>query len=291
MADDPVDPHLPARLRALSFVVQGEERIRRGWFRAITRWLDSIRAAILSPHREAGQLPDPGQVGSGESWEDLVDEEVMPAVRQQASIPWAAITRGSRDDFAQDVDMMDYLDGARNRMVGIPDEVYRQISHIIQLGIDEGEDIDTIAENVSVVLRANGSQQWPNRAVTVARTETIGATNAGAFYGAAEAARERGDESAQKQWISTVGDGRTRETHVVSDKQRVGLFEPFIVGGFPLMFPGDPEGPPQEVIACRCSILEVVAGEELDWTDRQFLTTDPWADDDEYQDDSYRIGD
>lgn len=272
---DQVDPDLPRRFRILSFILRGEGRISRAWFRIITRWLDSIRQGVMAPVRDGDLMPDASGVTSGDlDWRSLVEDEVMPLISDQARIPWTAITGGNEDDFAQDLDMIQYLDDALNRLVRIPDEVYAQINVIIHRGIDEGLSIPEIADDVSTVLTANRSEQWRNRAETIARTETIAATNAGAFYAAADLARERQDPNPEKVWISTVGDGRTRDSHVEADKQRVPLFSPFMVGGFPLMFPGDPSGPAHEVINCRCSILDVVAGEELDWTDRQFLEDD-----------------
>lgn len=97
---------------------------------------------------------------------------------------------------------------------------------------------------------------------------TQGAVNAGAYYGAIRDAQLRGDPAPFKVWISTQ-DQRTRPTHVAADKQRTLLTEPFTVGGAKLLFPGDPRGPAQEVIQCRCSVLPITLGEQLDWTDRQ----------------------
>lgn len=51
----------------------------------------------------------------------------------------------------------------------------------------------------------------------------------------------------------TAGDNRVRESHVEMDGQRVRQGEPFISGdGVPLMYPGDPNAPPEERINCRC---------------------------------------
>ena len=49
-----------------------------------------------------------------------------------------------------------------------------------------------------------------------------------------------------------------RETHAAAEKQTVGIDEPFIVGGAELMFPGDPAGPPEEVINCHCVQIAVL---------------------------------
>ncbi len=58
-----------------------------------------------------------------------------------------------------------------------------------------------------------------------------------------------------KSWLAT-GDIRTRPSHLrahVTYKNRpIPINEPFIVGGAKLMYPGDPAGPPEETINCRC---------------------------------------
>lgn len=69
---------------------------------------------------------------------------------------------------------------------------------------------------------------------------------------------------------NSTEDHRTRTTHRAADGQRVALASPFIVGGAELMFPGDPSGPPQETIQCRCSLLLVEQGESVDMSNRQF---------------------
>jgi hypothetical protein len=56
----------------------------------------------------------------------------------------------------------------------------------------------------------------------------------------------------QKEWLAT-GDSHTRFTHMEADGQTVGMDEPFIVGGAELQYPGDPDGPSQEVVGCRCT--------------------------------------
>jgi uncharacterized protein with gpF-like domain len=88
------------------------------------------------------------------------------------------------------------------------------------------------------------------------------------FRGAELEAERRGDPAPFKQWIST-DDTRTRPTHVEADKQRTLLSSPFVVGNSQLQFPGDPRGPAAEVINCRCSILPIVLGDVIDWTERQ----------------------
>lgn len=102
-------------------------------------------------------------------------------------------------------------------------------------------------------------RQWQPDARRIARTEVIGALNGGTLSGA-QAWQDESGESQVKTWIAT-DDARVRETHDAADQQQQPLNEPFTVGGFPLMFPGDPSGPPQEVIQCRCAVAVVPAAD------------------------------
>lgn len=100
---------------------------------------------------------------------------------------------------------------------------------------------------------------WHYQARRVARTEAHAAMNAGTQAGVVARTGVTG-EALYKQWLATH-DRRTRDTHVVADGQIVGLEQPFDVGGFPLMFPGEAGGPAQEVINCRCVVLYLDADE------------------------------
>lgn len=257
----PDDDRLPQRLRAQAFIRQGEQRVARTWFRSLRGWLDRVRPAVRS-----GGGVDPGRVSDfQQAWTDEVNVEIVPTI---GGVLQAAASRVRGREPAQDPWVADYLNQVGNRLVRIPDEVYGLIVAQVEEGLRNGEGIPDIAARVDEVLTATGSERWKNRAVTVARTETIGAVNAGVFRSAQMDAEERGDVAPFKVWLAT-DDKRTRETHKEADRQRTLLSEPFQVGGAQLLFPGDPTGPAAEVIQCRCSLLPIVLGEELDWTDRQ----------------------
>lgn len=253
----------PARLRASAFIRRGEARMRRAWFGSLTRWLDRTRGDVLPPD----QPPQAQQVGQNRAfWGELMDSEVIPV----SSELYAQVRNRilARDEPVTDPEAAAYLNDVGNRLRRIPDEVYALIVREIEQGHGNAESIDAIRDRVQTVLTATGSEYWPNRAVTVARTETMAAVNAGAYAGALRDAAERGDPAPFKVWLSTE-DQRTRPTHVDADGQRTLLSSPFVVGGAQLLFPGDPRGPAQEVINCRCSLLPVVLGDVLDWTNRQ----------------------
>ncbi|MEU1494301.1 phage minor head protein [Streptomyces sp. NPDC005776] len=259
----PPDDFLPARLRSLAIVADGERRIGSAWFRALTRFLDRVRPGVRGP---VGV--DPGRVSDHQQfWTDQVNQDIVPVIGGVLSDAWRRVTRAGEPP--TDPWTADYLNEAGNRLVRLPDEVYGLIVAQVEAGHREGWDIPTITKAVDEVLTATGSERWPNRARVVARTETMGAVNAGIYRAAVLDAEERGDPAPFKMWLATE-DSRTRPTHRAADKQRTLLTEPFVVGTARLMFPGDPRGPAAEVIQCRCTTLPIVLGETIDWTNRGY---------------------
>lgn len=236
--------------------------MQQAWFRSVTRWMDRTRPTVTG----GGQV-QPANVGQNSAfWGQLMAEEVLP---QSASLFQRVRNRiTQRAEPVTDPGAAAFLNEAGNRLVRLPDEVYALVVRQVEEGVARGESVQDIARRVDTVLTATGSERWPNRAVTVARTEVMAAVNAGAYAGAVRDAELRGDPAPFKVWLSTE-DARTRPTHNEADKQRTLLTSPFTVGGAQLQFPGDPRGPAPEVINCRCTFLPVTLGETIDWTERQ----------------------
>lgn len=256
------DPHLPQRLRAQAFIRGGEASVGQAWYRSMTRFLDRVRPSVTR-----GGGIDPGRVSDHSGfWSDEINVNVLPAISGVLSDAWRRVTTAG--DPPTDPWVRNYLNDSGNRMRNVPDEVYALIVTEVERGVSEGRSLDRLTSDVQLILTASGTDRWPNRARTVARTETIGAVNAGVFRSAELEAEQRGDPAPFKVWISTE-DQRTRSSHMEADQQRTLMHEPFRVGGARLLFPGDPRGPGSEVINCRCSMLPVVLGETIDWTERQ----------------------
>jgi SPP1 gp7 family putative phage head morphogenesis protein len=89
------------------------------------------------------------------------------------------------------------------------------------------------------------------RTENIARTESMRASSAGSQ----ELYNEWGVE--RKEWLATADD-RTRPEHTEANGQVVGINEPFDVGGEQLMYPGDPDGSPENTCQCRCTLLPVM---------------------------------
>jgi hypothetical protein len=92
------------------------------------------------------------------------------------------------------------------------------------------------------------------RTEMIARTEIIGASNQGALQ-----AYKQSGVVAKKAWLAAL-DERTRPTHeqahYIYQAEPIPIDAYFIVGGAQMSGPGD--GPAQEVINCRCTILPIV---------------------------------
>ena len=96
-------------------------------------------------------------------------------------------------------------------------------------------------------------RRWEWRADRIARTEVAAAVNAGVEAFAAESAAATGRQWYKRWWSSQ--DERVRATHRAAHGQIAPPGGTFTVGGASLRHPGDPLGPPQEIINCRCSTL------------------------------------
>lgn len=258
------DPWLPQRLDARLEIVKVERDLRSAIWVALSDWLVQTSRRVL----RGDDPPDLDAIWArAPAWREAVElilhGEIWKAMGLAFERLLGADSRWDQRPFA-----VQYLAEVRNRMVRLPDEVYDLVAGQMASGVNLGEGIPKLAERVDKTLSTTGSERWANRATVAARTEAIGALNAGrteAFRAIAEA---EPDVQFEKLWLST-DDARTRETHEAADGQRVPLDSTFIVGGFELAFPGDPSGPPQEVIQCRCTLLLVEHGEDVDMSNRQ----------------------
>ena len=95
------------------------------------------------------------------------------------------------------------------------------------------------------------------RGETIARTESINALREGQAQAIAQAIgdSEIDPRDGVKVWEASI-DGRERETHAEADGDEVPIDQPFTVGGYQMMHPGDSSmgAPAEEVINCRCSV-------------------------------------
>lgn len=99
-------------------------------------------------------------------------------------------------------------------------------------------------------------ETYKNRAFTIARFET------GTCQTQVQNQAYIRNGIRKKTWLS-IGDERTRQSHLDINGTTVGMEEPFVLDGVKgdkveLMFPLDPDGPPEEIINCFDELTEVL---------------------------------
>ena len=116
-------------------------------------------------------------------------------------------------------------------------------------GILQGESMDKIAKRIMNVQEMNKTQ-----AIRSARTLVTGAENKVRLD-----SHRRAEEDGiilEEKWVATK-DGRTRHSHAMLNGETKKTNETFSNG---LEYPGDPNGRPEEVYNCRCTMTAKVLG-------------------------------
>ncbi|GAB7388989.1 hypothetical protein BSNK01_28270 [Bacillaceae bacterium] len=128
----------------------------------------------------------------------------------------------------------------------ISDTTRESVKAVIQRAIDEEWGIPETAEALGELYDGFKGR----RAVVIARTEVVAASNAGAYF----AAKQLGVPM-RKRWIATM-DERTRDWHAEAHGQVRDIDEPFVVNDELLMFPGDNTlgASAENIVQCRCTV-------------------------------------
>lgn len=138
----------------------------------------------------------------------------------------------------------------RSKFVEVAQTTEDQIAKAIAQ-VESGLDNSTMIERITEQVRQTFEGIQASRIQTIVQTTV----NSAFESGQKEAFRVSGVQ--EKQWLSQR-DGRVRESHDLVDGQQVALNQSFDLDGVELDFPGDPDGPPEEIINCRCTMIPVV---------------------------------
>lgn len=133
----------------------------------------------------------------------------------------------------------------------------RLIQSVMTQSILQGEPMPKIASRLAQAV----SDSDMKAAIRNARTMTTGAENAGRVDSYKRA--ENMGIKMRQEWIATL-DNRTRHEHRMLDGQKVDVGQPFEVDDYTIRFPGDPEAAPEMIYNCRCTVIGVVAGTQMD---------------------------
>lgn len=240
-------------------VVTQQERAWERSFRRLFRRQADATVKRLEGQSRAKRVTegraDAREVFDPEFWARQTAEEAAALFESLAT---AAFTRLS-DRFGVSFDLeaefaQEFITSRANQLAGqVTDTTYEAITAALAEGVGEGESIPDLAARIREVF-ADASA---TRATTIARTEVIGG------FGAATRAAITGlpaDVVAAVQWIATR-DGRTRDAHAEADGQIQPVTSPFIVGGDPMLYPGDPNGGADNTVNCRCALAALTPAE------------------------------
>jgi HK97 family phage portal protein len=191
-----------------------------------------------------------------------LDEEMERAAREIEAQIRVAVGDGAAvasDQIGFEVDFNLYdprvTKYVNEKRIKLADEVNATTMDRIKAAVTEGLETGRAPSQIEDDIRAAFAGEGPERSRPdlIARTEMGSAANAGV----AESMVQSGVVE-KKRWITTggtAGDGHTRETHGDAHDQVVKIDEPFEVGGYQMMFPGDVSlgAPAKETIGCRCT--------------------------------------
>lgn len=265
------DPWLPARLAAIYDAVVAEARLFRAFLGFLREWMS------LARERMAQARYDPTVIGAirpawAEAMNAFATDHLFPTMEDAYTDTVNAGLRPETPATRYPVNMAAAAQARvyarRNQLTRFPDELYALVQREVDRALSEGIAGPRLAENIDRILDMSATPRWENRAAVIARTESIGALNGGRADGQTQIAATLGG-TWEKMWVATF-DTRTRDTHRIAEGQRVsvngGLFA---VGDARLAYPGDPAGPPEEVIQCRCTTVLVRPGQNVDFSRRR----------------------
>lgn len=201
----------------------------RSYERAMENHAAHVRAILAKNYRRAG---------------DMFSGRYMR--RAVKCVPFRIETKAARETYeANYAQWVNTWSG--NKAEGIARVTKNRVRQAIIAGEANGDGIDVIA---AAIRTETGGLLGRARAVTIARTEIHAAAN----YANEAIADALKLGKRVNVWAATE-DERTRQSHADADGQEVNEGELFDVGGASLRFPGDPNGPAEEVVNCRCVLL------------------------------------
>lgn len=256
---------------AVEVFAQYEPPLYEAYLEMMVEWLAAVKVAMFAGGvTSLGLVPDPYTVFSQTpKWDALTDKYTEQVAREVLAAPY-------KDLFADDnlfesrPFVRNWIAQRANRLQAVPNEVYGLVSHIIDKATTNGASIPDVQEQIEQLFGDTSVEKWKNRARTVARTEVVGAYNGGLHDAFSMIVANDPDTAWVKRWLATE-DSRTRPDHVEADGQTVPFGQPFIVGGFSMMHPHDPDAPAKETINCRCVELLEEEGSPTDMGNRQYL--------------------
>ncbi len=245
---------------------QSVEASRERWYGKATKRLEDYfadeKAAVLAAINQAA-IPASADVRAEHALENQADtlKQVLVKLYQDLGLDIgkqtlkqlkAGLGPQERKDSVQDFidffgsEVLVYLlQVAGQKIKEINETTRAEIQSALTDGVAAGESIPQLVKRVDELYAIH----LPSRIENIVRTEVVGASN----WSSHEAAKQSG-LTLKKVFLAT-DDDRTRPDHADADGQEVAMDEPFDVGGYQMMYPGDSSmgAPASEICRCRCT--------------------------------------
>lgn len=248
MTLSPVNPDNPQAWQR--FVENWTKKREKPYAIDIARSINAYAREVAS-NAEQGLPLFTGPIASGGHAEQVAQimlKREDRTARQYATLVQSGVKSAlghERKDFETDFEtwLQRYLSTVTaTQIVRVSDQTREQVRQAVEIAQREGLGPAATARLIRERSRIIGAA----RALTIARTE-VGMVASGAN----EASLDALTIQRRKRWVAALGE-RTRDTHRAADGQERAVNEAFDVGNAKLMRPLDPNGPPGEIINCRC---------------------------------------
>jgi hypothetical protein len=135
------------------------------------------------------------------------------------------------------------------KITSVTRNIYKDIEAITRAVISEGIEPGWGPARVAdeIFNRVGKRDKW--RALRIARTEVVGASNAGSYRGAGSFGIKL-----KKIWLVNL-DSETRDDHAeMASADHIAYEDKWTVGQDEMLHPGDPDASVENVVNCRCAI-------------------------------------
>lgn len=255
---------------AVEVFAQYEPPLYEAYLEMMLEWLAAVKTAMFTGGvATLGLVPDPFTVFSQTpKWTALTTQYAEQVAREVLAAPYKDLFADGTL-FESRPFVRNWIAARENRLQAVPNEVFGLVSHIVDSATTNGASIPDVQAQVEQLFGDTSTPNWKNRARTVARTEVVGAYNGGLHDAFSMIVTNDPGTEYVKRWLATE-DTRTRPDHVEADGQTVPFDQPFIVGGFQMQHPHDPDAPAKEVVNCRCVELLEIKNEPTKVGNRQY---------------------
>lgn len=286
---EPRDPRIIAREQAVKLQRKLEERILkildRAFKRVAAKFTRTIAASAPLDLAAAGRPVDQVELQRLAAYWDVEVPQILEVLeRVYLTSTDVAFRRFVPGTSLRSSVAARFVEEAAERLSYIGEELATSASRALSAGILEGEGYDALRDRLIEEFSREGTELSEVRAERIARTQVHEAWE----RGTKDAAVAMEDGPRFRSWLATI-DERTRPAHWEADGQVVGIDDPFIVDGEELMYPGDPNGSPGNVIQCRCTTVLSETPEPPDDTGRQYLDDDEIEEMDRYFEEQYGV--